>query len=195
MFDFICESDGAGGKKSTEDKKLSDDEGIGHETMDPNLGVMCGAVPLYFMYTMQDKKSNVSTKDAKKPKERKSEEAEDDDSGKSREESQKKKDTEESRRKKDKGVINVVDDTPSMKAMDESTQKSNSEDQPNGFLPMASPKKDGDSLETDDGRDEVMEIPQMQNNMSQPEPDTKVLLDGDDAYWDTLSTIASIRQV
>lgn len=176
MFDFMCENDGLGGQKSKGNKEfkkisakaagrhgvrldeneLSDDEDIGYETMDPNLGVMCGAVPLYFMYTTQNKKQEIS-KGKKKNKLNKND-SEDSEDG-------------EKKGKIDKEGIVEIRGNLARKAMTESTPKQ----------------------KTDEGYSQNVEIPLVTRYHESDAGRDKVLLDGDDAYWDTLSTIASTK--
>ena len=155
---------------------VAGDQGV---KMDPNLGVMCGAVPLYFMYAARN---NTSDKDTKKK------DKEDNGDGallkpKSPNRDIKKKKT------TNEGIIQIEDNL-ALKALEESTPKS----QGKGFLPMASPKKDTNDV--DATSEEIEEPPLPQENEPQQagkEDAEKILLAGDDAYWDTLSTIASTK--
>ena len=121
--------------------------------INPNFGVMCGAVPLYFMYRNSDKggdQQNVS----------------------------------DPTKTKSVDFIKIQDDLAA-RAAKESTPESYQD----RLLPVVLPEKEDDmGLVDDSNQDFVISLPQ---NVAPAA--SNILLARDDAYWDTLSTIASTK--
>eukprot|EP00934_Nitzschia_sp_Nitz4_P007153 Nitzschia sp. Nitz4//scaffold13_size275219//90197//96817//NITZ4_000862-RA/size275219-processed-gene-0.80-mRNA-1//1//CDS//3329535978//7143//frame0 len=130
-----------------EPKTLGND---GADPMDPSLGVMCGAVPLYFMYSMQNKKEP---------------------------------DT------KEKALIDLPP-TPTQKEIEAPSSPASPEVQQSGRSenPIVLDEIEEFAPKQMNSTDEVLLLGTVVRGK-----DDAILLEKDDAYWDTLSTIASTK--